>query len=169
MLITRRSWVRSPRWPFFFRGAVQLFILSLLIPGDPHPRSSRSSMSVPEPPPTSPLKLPSALALAIADFSKPYKHEASLRLRNSSLSLLALLLLTALVQLPSPFRAWRVVGGSVRGVSEWLWWTCAVGTQFVYPPKKVKIRQLIFGSVHACRTDHRVSPIAQYPPVALRP
>ncbi|KAF9233730.1 hypothetical protein BU15DRAFT_53498 [Melanogaster broomeanus] len=59
----------------------------------------------------------------VTDFSKPYKNEAVLRLRNTSLSLLTLILLTYLLPVPSLWTAVNVVRseGGVGGI----WAVCA--------------------------------------------
>ncbi|KAF9224232.1 hypothetical protein BS17DRAFT_104448 [Gyrodon lividus] len=59
----------------------------------------------------------------LADFSKPYKNEAVLRLRNTTMSLLALILLTYLLPIPSLWTAVNVVRGE-SGVSV-VWAVCA--------------------------------------------
>ncbi|KIK95492.1 hypothetical protein PAXRUDRAFT_378968 [Paxillus rubicundulus Ve08.2h10] len=59
----------------------------------------------------------------LSDFSKPYKNEAVLRLRNTTMSLLALILLTHLLPVPSLWTAFNVVrGGSDVGA---VWAVCA--------------------------------------------
>ncbi|KAF8833502.1 hypothetical protein BDN67DRAFT_976567 [Paxillus ammoniavirescens] len=60
----------------------------------------------------------------LADFSKPYKNEAVLRLRNTTMSLLALILLTYLLPVPSLWTAFNVMRGGRSGVGA-VWAVCA--------------------------------------------
>ncbi|KIJ65400.1 hypothetical protein HYDPIDRAFT_174869 [Hydnomerulius pinastri MD-312] len=55
----------------------------------------------------------------LADFSKPHKNEAVLRLRNTTLSLFALVLLTHLLPVPSLWTAVDVVRGDERVGVHW--------------------------------------------------
>ncbi|KAI9571993.1 hypothetical protein HD554DRAFT_1747908 [Boletus coccyginus] len=65
----------------------------------------------------------SSKAKQFAHFSKPHKNEASVRLRNSSLSLATLVLLTYLLPIPSLWTALNVVRGG-RDVN--VFWTVCV-------------------------------------------
>lgn len=67
----------------------------------------------------------SSKAKQFAHFSKPHKNEASVRLRNSSLSLATLVLLTYLLPIPSLWTALNVVRGE-RDVNVF-WAVCATG------------------------------------------
>ncbi|KAH7881963.1 hypothetical protein F5I97DRAFT_459867 [Phlebopus sp. FC_14] len=59
----------------------------------------------------------------LVDFSKPHKNEAMLRLRNTTLSLVVLIVLTNLLPVPSLWTAVKVVRGNEdRGT---LWTICA--------------------------------------------
>lgn len=65
-------------------------------------------------------------AKQFSDFSKPHKNEAILRLRNSTLSLVALVLVTYLLPVPSLWTALNVVRG--KGGINLYWAICAAGT-----------------------------------------
>jgi hypothetical protein len=79
-----------------------------------------------------PLPAPAPPHTAVS-FFKPHLNEASLRLRNASLGLITLLLLTSLLPVPSLWRAWDIVSGeaSIRGdlsTSVWERTLCITGT-----------------------------------------
>ena len=69
-------------------------------------------------------------AKQFAHFSKPHKNEAFVRLRNSTLSLVTLLLLTYLLPVPSLWTALNVVRGE-RDANV-LWAVCAAGMRRVH-------------------------------------
>ena len=82
-------------------------------------------------PPSNPMSPASLLfatskAKQFAHFSKPHKNEAFLRLRNSTLCLVTLVLLTYLLPIPSLWTALNVVRGE-SGVNAF-WAVCAAGT-----------------------------------------
>lgn len=64
-------------------------------------------------------------AKELAHFSKPHKTEAVVRLRNSTLCLVTLVLLTYLLPVPSLWTALNIVRG--EGDVNVLWAVCAVG------------------------------------------
>jgi hypothetical protein len=68
------------------------------------------------------------LNFPLTDLLKPYKSEALLRLRHSSLFLITLIIVTFLVPFPNPLTAWHVVNNAHVGKGKWMWWICATGT-----------------------------------------
>lgn len=63
----------------------------------------------------------------VADWVKPSRGDAAVRLRNSGLALTVLIVLTQLLPLPSPLRAASVVILS-QPVGTGTWVLCVVGT-----------------------------------------
>ena len=61
----------------------------------------------------------------LTDFSKPHKNEALLRFRNSTLTIVTLVLLTYLLPIPSLWKALNIVCG--EGVVDAFWAVCAAG------------------------------------------
>lgn len=73
---------------------------------------------------------PFPLSLASPLIVKPHPTEALLRLRSSTLALLAIVLVTSLVPLPTPIEAWRAVQG---GEGEGVWWGLStIGVSFLH-------------------------------------
>ncbi|KAI6041845.1 hypothetical protein EDC04DRAFT_2664402 [Pisolithus marmoratus] len=67
----------------------------------------------------------------ISDRIKPYKHEALIRLRNSTVSLVALVVTTHVLPLPSLWTAVNVVRDHEQGDTGILWGVCATELVFL--------------------------------------
>ena len=61
----------------------------------------------------------------LPDFVKPYKNEALIRLRNSTMSLVTLTVMTYLLPIPSLWTALNIVRGNQN--KGFLWGVCAAG------------------------------------------
>ncbi|KAG9308053.1 hypothetical protein JVU11DRAFT_12620 [Chiua virens] len=81
-------------------------------------------------------------AKELAHFSKPHKNEAFLRLRNSTLSLVTLVLLTYLLPVPSLWTAFNFVRGEC--VVDAFWAICAAGTRTARVGFGLRLRPFYF-------------------------
>ncbi len=71
----------------------------------------------------------------MSDFLKPRRNEAVARIRTNGMGLVAVLIITNLLPLPSPWTAFRVIwegtsGYGGMGVPSWWWALCISGTAF---------------------------------------